>query len=161
MLADLVKEIKETTGNNNVSYFVADVTSEVDCARLVEYTLTTYGKIDRLILAAGVAAHSTVADMENLDVYRKLMDVNLYGCVNLTMCALPHLRETQGEILAIGSLSSIVPFPHRSGYCATKQAMTGFFRTLRLEEEDIKVLMAHPSTIAGTNFRKNSLASNA
>lgn len=53
------------------------------------------GKIDILVLAAGVSAHSMFDDLP-LDVFNKVMEINLYGYVYLTKYGLPHLYKSQG-----------------------------------------------------------------
>lgn len=88
------------------------------------------------------------------------MDVNVFGAINPSYFAIPHLRKTEGKIIVISSITSVIPYPDRTAYCASKHALTGFFRTVRMEEPDIKILLVHPSTMVGTNFRKNSLAMN-
>lgn len=69
-LRQIVEECNSTFGNKNVYYKVADATCEADQKELVQFTIEKFGKIDILILSAGVAAHSRFADIENIDVVR-------------------------------------------------------------------------------------------
>jgi short-subunit dehydrogenase len=52
-----------------------------------------------------------------------------------------------------------VSLPLRTGYCASKFAVNGFFDALYLEEdENISISIFMPGTINGSNFRANSLS---
>ena len=45
----------------------------------------------------------------------------------------------------------------RSAYCASKAAVNLFFRSLAVEEQDIRISIMLPDSFAGSNFRGNSL----
>jgi len=51
-----------------------------------------FGQIDVLILNAGISAHFLFEDIENMEVFKKLMEVNFFGCVYPTRYALPYLK---------------------------------------------------------------------
>lgn len=55
------------------------------------------------------------------------MKTNFYVNVNLTKYALPYLRNVNGRIMVISSLSGKFGLPLRTAYCASKFALTGFF----------------------------------
>jgi short-subunit dehydrogenase len=61
------------------------------------------------------------------------VQVNFFGGVYCTYYALPHLKKSQGRIVAISSLAGKTGLPGRSGYAASKHAIIGFFDTLRME----------------------------
>ena len=104
-----------------------------------------------------MAAHSTFDDIENVDVLRQVMEVNYMGCVMLTKYALHELRKSKGQIVAISSLSGEVGLGMRSAYCASKAAVNLFFRSLAIEESDIRFSIMLPDSFSGSNFRGNSL----
>lgn len=80
-------------------------------------------------------------------VFRKVMPVDWQGAVELTMAALPLLKQSRGQIVCIGSMAGWMPVPGRAAYCAAKSALTQFFEVLRLELEadGIHILMVYPS----------------
>lgn len=157
-LKRLVECCKKEYLNFDVHYKVAEATSESDAKELVKFTLEKFGKIDILILAAGVSAHTRFSDMENIEIFRKIIDVNLMGYVNLTRHALEPIRASKGQIVVISSVSGVIGLPARTPYCASKFAVTGFFKSLQYEEQEIDISLIYPPTITGTNFRKNSLS---
>ena len=93
----------------------ADVSQEADCARMVNETLQQFGKLDILINNAGISMRAMFENL-NLDVIRKLMDINFYGTVYATKYALPHILKTSrnntkrpvAEILKIWFKTSII-----------------------------------------------------
>ena len=60
-----------------------DVSKEEDCKRLIESTIQKFGKIDVLVNNAGISMRAMFKDLE-LDVIRRLMDVNFWGTVYCT-----------------------------------------------------------------------------
>ena len=74
---------------------------------MIDFTLAKFGRIDQLVLAAGISAHSKFSDIKDIDVIRKVMDVNIFSHVNMTRHALPYLRISKGKILVISSFSSL------------------------------------------------------
>merc|ERR1712178_232895 len=86
------------------------------------------------------------------------MDVNFFGYVNMTKHALPHLKQSKGQIVVVSSVSGMMPLPLRASYNASKFAVNGFFDALHMEERDnLSITLFCPGTFTGSNFRKNSL----
>lgn len=130
-----------------------DVRNIEDCKNLVNKTIEKYGKIDVLINNAGISMRASFEDLE-LAVIKELMDTNFYGAVNCTKFALPHLIEQKGTLIGVSSISGLTPLPWRTGYCASKYAMEGFFNSLRLENigKGLNILVVHPY-FTTTNIR--------
>ena len=96
-------------------------------------------------------------DLE-LDVIRRLMDVNFWGTVYCTKYALPYLLQTKGSLVGIISVAGFLGLPGRTGYSASKFAVRGFLNTLRVEnlKKGLHVLVAAPGFTA-SNIRKTAL----
>ena len=116
-----------------------DVGSEPDCRRLIRATIEAFGSIDCLINNAGKSAQALFSDVENLGWYQELMRINFWGSVWCTHAALPYLKETRGNIVAVSSLAGLIGVPGRTAYSASKFAMNGFFESLRSEISDTGV----------------------
>ena len=109
-----------------------DVSREADCRRLVEQTVAAFGRIDILVNNAGVSMRAAFKDVD-LEVLRRLMDTNFWGCVQCTKYALPYLLQSKGSVVGVTSIAGYVGLPCRTGYSSSKFALNGFLETLRTE----------------------------
>jgi NAD(P)-dependent dehydrogenase (short-subunit alcohol dehydrogenase family) len=107
-----------------------------------------FGGIDVLVNNAGIAHRSAFADTQ-VDVLRRVMEVNFFGAVHCTHAAIASLRQRQGMVIAISSVAGFSPLIGRTGYAASKHALHGFFDSLRTEVQDdgVDVLIVCPSFI--------------
>lgn len=136
----------------------ADVSVEADCERMVAETVSRYGKLDVLINNAGISMRALFEDLD-LDVLRKVMDINFWGTVYSTKFALPYIQAAKGSIIGISSIAGYRGLPARTGYSASKFAMHGFLETLRTEllHSGVHVLIACPG-FTSSNIRNTALA---
>jgi dehydrogenase/reductase SDR family member 7B len=147
--------------NGSLAYIFAiqaDVSIEADCKRIIDETLSKFGRIDVLINNAGISMRALFEEMD-LSVLKRLMDTNFWGAVYCTKYALPHLLETKGSVVGISSIAGKKGLPGRTGYSASKFALEGFMETLRIEnlKRDLHVLVACPGFTA-SDIRISSLA---
>ncbi|WP_242917044.1 SDR family oxidoreductase [Pontibacter liquoris] len=136
----------------------ADVAVEEQCARMVQETVTRFGKLDVVINNAGISMRALFMDLD-LAVLRKVMDINFWGTVYTTKYALPYILEAKGSVIGISSVAGYRGLPARTGYSASKFAMHGFLETLRTEllYSGVHVLLACPGFTA-SNIRNSALA---
>ena len=114
--------------------------------------------VDILINNGGISQRSKVAETD-FKVYKKLMDVNFLGTVQLSRLLLPFfLKRSKGHFVAISSVAGKFGIPYRSGYSASKMALHGFFDALRAElaRTDIKVTIICPGFVR-TDISKNAI----
>jgi short-subunit dehydrogenase len=135
----------------------ADVAAERDCQAIVAGATVAFGRVDALVNNAGASMWARFEDVRDLSILEHLMQVNYMGAVYCTHYALPHLRESRGLIVGISSLAGRTGVPTRTGYSASKHAMTGFFDSLRIELEasGVGVTMIYPGFVA-TGIRENA-----
>ncbi len=131
---------------DRVMIVVTDITQAAEIDLLINQLYERFGRLDLLVNNAGIT-HRSPAHLTDPAVFRKVMAVDWQGAVELTMAALPLLRESRGQIIAIGSMAGWMPVPGRAAYCAAKSALTQFFEVLRLELEadGIHIMMVYPS----------------
>lgn len=110
----------------------ADVTDYAQCETLVETAIQTFGRIDILITNASISMRAYFADLTP-EVFRRVMDSNVYGSVYPLKAALPYLTESAGSVTFISSISALNGMPSGSAYCAGKAALANLAHTLRLE----------------------------
>ena len=122
-----------------------DVSIEEDCKNLIESTVKYFGRIDFLINNAGISMRASFSKVD-LNVIRRLMDVNFWGTVCCTKYALPYLLESKGSVTGVISVAGYAGLPGRTGYATSKFAIRGFLETLRMEhqEDGLHVLVFAP-----------------
>ena len=92
-----------------------------------------FGPVDVLVNNAGWSQRGLVADTD-IEVYRKLLELDFFAPVALTKAVLPGMRgRGGGHIVMIGSIVSKIGTPLRSGYAAAKHALDGFTEAARAE----------------------------
>jgi UDP-glucose 4-epimerase len=123
-----------------------DVTDADGCATAMASVAEHFGHIDILVNNAGAVHRSALVDTD-IDVYRKVMEVNYFGSLNCTKAALPHLLRSRGMIVVISSIAGVAPLYGRTGYAASKHALHGLFESARteLEAQGVRVLIACPN----------------
>jgi short-subunit dehydrogenase len=117
---------------------------------VVESATAWRGRIDLLVNNAGISQRSLGLDT-GFEVYRRLMEVDFFAPLRLTQLVLPGMVERgSGAIVAISSLAGRIGSPLRTGYCAAKHALLGYFEALRAEVETaygVKVLSVMPGSV--------------
>lgn len=135
-----------------------DVTDFEAMPGAVEKVLETFGRIDMLVNNAGISQRDRCVDTE-LEVYRRLFEVDVLGQIALTKAVLPvMLDQARGHISVTSSVAGKVGAPYRTGYCAAKHAVMGFFDALRAEvaQHGIRVTTITPGFIR-TDISVNAL----
>lgn len=134
-----------------------DVSRESDCRELIGEAVLAFGGIDILICNAGISMRAILDDVDP-KVLQRLMDVNFWGTVYCTKYALPYLQASHGSIVGVSSVAGLHGLPGRTGYSASKYAMTGFLETVRIENlrKNLHVMIACPGFTA-TNVRFTAL----
>lgn len=156
--SELDKTVDDLTRQGiSVIGFQADVSLESDNRRMAEAAVNTYGRIDVLINNAGISMRALFEEVD-LEVVKKVMDINFYGVLYATKYCLPEIKKNKGSIVGISSIAGYRGLPGRAGYSASKFALNGFLEVLRTEllKTGVHVLTASPGFTA-SNIRKRSL----
>ena len=135
-----------------------DVTEYESMAQKTQQVLDAFSSIDVLINNAGISQRSLCLDTD-LAVYKKLLDVDVLGQIALTKTVLPIMvKQKRGHIAVTSSVAGKVGVKMRTGYCAAKHAVMGFYDALRAEvaQYDINVSTITPGYIK-TNVSKNAV----
>ena len=151
----LAGEIRRHGGQ--AAYCGVDVTRPEECRGLIDTAVREFGGVDVLVCNAGISMRALFDDVE-LEVLHRLMDVNFWGTVNCCMYALPFLQRAKGSIVGVSSVAGLHGLPGRTGYSASKYAMTGFLETVRIEnlKKGVHVMIAAPGFTA-SNVRFSAL----
>jgi short-subunit dehydrogenase len=116
-----------------------------------------YNRIDMIIHSGGVSQRSLALET-NLEVAKRIMNINFWGTVAITQQILPTmLSNNSGHIIIISSLVGKFGTKFRSAYSASKHALHGYFDSLRTEiNPKIKISIICPGFIK-TNVTINAL----
>jgi len=123
---------KLSLAGHRVFHQICDITKPDACSDAVEAIRADLGPVEVLINNAGIS-HRSLFQSTEIDVIRKVMEVNFFGAINMTQAALPDLLEHRGAVVAISSVAGFAPLIGRTGYSASKHALHGFFDSLRSE----------------------------
>jgi len=125
-----------------------DVADPAAVARLVTRLGEDFGRLDGLVNCAGIMRAAPFATAARADM-AALVDVNLWGVVNVTQACLPLLTAAGGAIVTISSTLSQRPVPGAALYAATKGAVEALTRALALElgEAGVRVNAVQPALV--------------
>ncbi len=136
---------------------VADISRLHDCENFINSTIKTFGGIDILINNAGISMRALVQDAE-IDVIKRVMEVNFFGTVYCTKLALDSIIKNKGTVVGVSSIAGYRGLPGRSGYSASKFAVNGWLEALRTELADtgVNVMWVSPG-FTKSNIRNTAL----
>ncbi|OAD59228.1 Dehydrogenase/reductase SDR family member 11 [Eufriesea mexicana] len=150
-IKELEQELEECSGK---LYAVeCDVSKEESIIAAFAWVQENLGPANVLVNNAGMTKESSLID-GNLEDWRAVFDVNVFGLCLCTKEAIRMMRETgeEGVIINVNSLAGErVPFiPGFSVYPASKRAITALAQTLRheLTETQIRVTGISPGLVA-------------
>jgi short-subunit dehydrogenase len=157
--ADALESAKaEFPDPTRVHVLPLDLANSEDMSAAVEKALQLVTHIDIVVHSGGISQRSRAIDT-SMDVNRKVMEVDYFGTVALTLAVLPHFQKRKaGHFVVITSLMGVFSSPLRSGYCGAKHALHGYFEALRAEhfQDNIHITMVCPGFIH-TDISKNAL----
>ena len=119
-------------------------------------------QLDVLINNAGYLV-TGLAEETSIEIGKQQFETNFWGTIKLTNELLPYFRKQKhGKIITVGSLLGLVSLPNVAYYAASKHALEGYFKALRLElnQFNIKVSMVEPSAFK-TNISNSATAAKA
>src|SRR5215468_10279673 len=146
--AALVEEAN-SRGPGKVDFIKCDVSRTDEIETLVQRTVGLHGRLDCLINNAGWHPPHKPIDDFSIDGFRDLLNLNLVSVFAACKFALPHLRQTQGNIINMSSLVGAMGQLHATTYVATKGAITAFTKALAIDEAEhgVRVNSVSPGNI--------------
>ncbi|MCI4381774.1 hypothetical protein PGIGA_G00255790 [Pangasianodon gigas] len=99
-----------------------------------------------LVNNAGVLGHMCDGELLPMRILRKILNVNFIAGTEVTKVFLPLIRQAQGRIVCVSSMSGEVPFPGFAAYGASKAAVISYYGALRQELScwGVKVAIVQP-----------------
>jgi len=135
------------TPDHDTRIFHVDFTDSASIDTVVSAFISADLSFDYIFLNAGISQRALTLETA-FEVDRKIMETNFFGPVYLIKGLSGLLKSGFPVHLAITtSISGLFGFPLRSAYCASKHALFGFFESLALENDNIKVTFLIPGRI--------------
>ena len=95
--------------------------------------LDQYGRLDLVFNNAGIVVEGTI-EQHSIEDWNQIIDINLKGVVHGVHNAYPIMKNQGfGHIVNTASLAGLIPVPKVIGYTATKHAVVGLTRVIRIE----------------------------
>ncbi len=146
--------LDELGGDPCLVTVTADVATEDGNQAVVDAARTSFGRLDGVVLNAGVAGMGGI-DAQPLDEFDRILAVNLRGVVLGIRAALPALRAgSGGSIVVTASVSGLFGDPGLFAYNASKGGVVNVVRAAALDlgPEGIRVNAVCPGGIRGTGM---------
>jgi len=113
----------ESLGRRAV-YAPTDITDQAQCDRLVQETVDALGRVDVLVHNAFAPDAFQLFEDVDLAAWRHIMDVNLFGSLQLTKPVIPHMKEQGGgSIVFVNSMIIRKVLAYQGGYATSKGAL--------------------------------------
>ncbi|HEX7361777.1 MAG TPA: SDR family NAD(P)-dependent oxidoreductase [Bryobacteraceae bacterium] len=139
------------TRTNGAAFpFGVDVTNPLSIEQAIQDLLKRFGRIDILINNAGIAGRAAPLWEQNLDEWRQVIEVNLFGIVHCCRAVIEAMRRARyGRIVNIASIAGKEGNPNMTAYSASKAAVIGFTKSLAKEvaTEGICVNAVSPAVV--------------
>ena len=113
---------------------VADVSDEQAVKHYIDETVKTFGRIDGLYNNAGIEGRQASMTAYDLDVFKKVIDINLMGVYYAMRYVIPVMQKQQyGRIVNVASVGGIRGVLNQVPYVASKHAVSGMTKNAALE----------------------------
>jgi short-subunit dehydrogenase len=147
-LDEIVAQIAD--GGGQAIAVEADVGVRNDVEGIAEVAIEKFGRIDTWVNDAGVSIYGRLDEVSDEDSQR-LFQTNFWGVVYGSLVAVPHLRQSGGALINVGSEVSDAVVPLQGMYSASKHAVKGFTDALRIEldadEAPVSVTLIQPTAV--------------
>lgn len=149
-LAETAKLAAETGAGDRLHTAVVDISDEAGVNQFVAAAINRLGGLDVLVNAAGMLRGAHTHDC-SLELWNRIMAVNVTGTFLVTRAALPALLATgSGVIVNFSSTSASFAHPFLAAYSASKGAVEAFTHAIALEyaKQGLRAVSVKPGSIA-------------
>jgi NAD(P)-dependent dehydrogenase (short-subunit alcohol dehydrogenase family) len=126
-------ELLNNEEKNKTTIMKVDVRKQEEVKNMIEKTIEMHGRIDILIVNAGVVRVGDVETFPDED-YELLINVNIKGTHYTCKYAVPYFKKQgSGSIVTLASVAAHIGQVAHANYCSTKAAVLGYTRALALD----------------------------
>ncbi len=146
-LHELAEQIE---ANHGVDTLVVptDVREEAAVDELIAATVDQFGGIDILVNNAGLSRGSEIETMET-EQYEQIQETNVDGVFYATRAAIPHVKESGGHLIFLGSFAGQYPRSFNPIYAASKWWTRGFAKSVAAQvgDDGVGVTVINPAEV--------------
>ena len=145
-----LREVAQSIGEDRASYTVADVTQPEQSQAYVNAAVERWGGVDVYLANAGIEGQLSPITEYPIDVFDRVMAVNVRGVWLGIKYVMPAMSERGGgSIVVTSSTAGIGAGPDMSAYTTSKHAVIGLMRTAAMEGASlgIRVNTVNPAPI--------------
>ncbi len=140
----------------------ADLSEPSGCREAVDRAVAFGERLDVVVNAAGVIGSGDL-ESTTLDDWHAMMRINLDSVFLVMQAALPHLRQTRGNVVNVSSVTGLRSFPGVMTYCVSKAGVDQLTRCAALELADsgIRVNAVNPGVVVSNLHRRGGMQEDA
>jgi len=144
----LTRLVQELGGPDRALPLVCDVRDGEAVAAAARVALDHWGRLDLLVLNAGVGGMSDFGRFD-VAVAARVIDTNLMGALHWLAPCLPELERADGTVVGISSLAAGFGSPRSPVYCASKAALSTFLEGMRVacRDRSVHILTVEPGWV--------------
>lgn len=133
-LEDAAAEVRKAHPDAQITTVTADVSNEEEVKKYVAAALNATGRIDGFYNNAGIEGKQAAMAEYDLEVFNRVIGINLMGVYYGLRHVLPIMVEQQfGRIVNVASVGGIRGVLHQTPYVASKHAVSGMTKNAALE----------------------------
>ncbi|KAJ5173923.1 Short-chain dehydrogenase/reductase SDR [Penicillium coprophilum] len=130
--------MKELESANCIG-LLCDVRARETVKRVIDQTITRFGRIDIIANCSGYGVIGACEDQDEFDI-RNQFETNFTGTLNMIQLSLPHFRQRRaGRYLIFSSTSGALGVPGLGPYCASKYAVEGLMESMLYEVDSFNI----------------------
>jgi len=138
-LADATKQVKALGLGTETLEVVTDIAKSEDCDNLAKQAMDKFGRIDGLVNSAYIPGSFGSWEKWKFDDWRKTLDVNLFGSLQLSRAVARHMKSQGGAIVMVNSMVTKRVIGNQAGYATSKGALTVAAKALANELAPLKI----------------------
>jgi NAD(P)-dependent dehydrogenase (short-subunit alcohol dehydrogenase family) len=150
-----LKQTSEDLNSKDVHIFKADVSDEKQVKAYADKAKELFGNVDVFFNNAGIEGAVKPLDEYPMDMYHKLIDINVNGVYYGLRYVFPLMKERGGSVIITSSVAGMGGTPNVLPYVTSKHAVIGMMRSAALEgaANKIRVNTINPSPVDNRMMR--------